>query len=404
LSQPEPEIPHREIADDEIDLVQLFQILLKRKNLIIAVFLICLAAGIGYVLLKKTVYEYTTTIQIGTAVVGNGESAKKTGIEDSPSVKLKLEKVYLPMAVNQLRAKYGERTATATVKENKKSNILLIESKGLLDDSQFFKDFHTLAINPLIDNHRELIAASKKQYELLAQGAKLILKDLEDPKIFSMDENALKGKIESAQLDLAGIDDQKMLLMARKDGLKETKTLLHQQITQIEKNLTKSYAKRDKVISEVKDEAKAMTFLMLNNDIQQNENLLARLRERLNVGLENESQKIEGQLSENSRKRKLQMTKIDNLKSQLIKFQAQHSSDQEKQRNEISEAENKINLYQDTKALTIAARSVKPVGPSKALILALTGMLGLMGGVILAFFAEFMNKVRLQQVESESGN
>lgn len=94
FSQADPEIPYREFTDDEIYLVQLFQILLKRKNLIIVVVLICLAAGIGYALLKKSVYEYTTTVQIGTAMVGNGESAAKTGIEDSPSVELELEKVY----------------------------------------------------------------------------------------------------------------------------------------------------------------------------------------------------------------------------------------------------------------------------------------------------------------------
>jgi LPS O-antigen subunit length determinant protein (WzzB/FepE family) len=397
INKQEQDRPSHQIADDEIDLVQLFQILWNRKSLIVTVALICLLAGIGYALLKKPVYEYTTTLQIGTALDGGIDSARKIGIEDPPSVKLKLEKVYLPMAINQLSAKYEGRMAIATVKENKNSNIMHIESKGLLDDGQFFTEFHTIAVSPLIANHRELIEASIKQYGILVQRVKLILIDLEDPNLFALDENTIKGKIESAQLDLAGIDDQKIILLAKKTGLKETKTLLHDQITQIERNLSISYAKRDKVISEVKEEAKAMIFLMLNSDIQQNENRLAALRERLNVSLENEGQQVEGQLAENIRQRKSQTTKIDELKSQLIQLLAQRSSDQEKQRNEISEAENKINFYQDTKTLDIASRSVSPVGTGKALVVVLAGMLGLMGGVMLAFFAEFIAKVRKQQ-------
>ncbi len=397
MNKQETETPTRQIADDEIDLVQLFQILWKRKALIVTVTLICLLAGIGYALWKKPLYEYTTAIQIGTALVGGGDTAQKTGIEASPSVKLKLEKVYLPMAINQISGRYEGRLASASVKENKNSNILLIISKGSLEDGQFLKDLHTIAVSPLIANHRELIAASKKQYEILAQRAKLILKDLEDPKIFAIAENAIKGQIESAQLDLVGVDEQKKILQAKKEGLKETKILLQQQIKQIEKNLKVSYAKRDLVISEVTDEAKAMTFLMLNSDIQQNENRLAALRERLNVNLENEKQQIEGQLSENQRLRYLQTTKIEELKSQLIQLQAQRSSDQDKQRSKISEAENKINLYQDTKVLDFAARSIKPVGTGKSLIVVLSGLLGLMIGIMAAFFAEFMTKMREQQ-------
>lgn len=386
-------------SDDEIDLVQLFLILRKRKALIVTVTLICLLAGVGYALLKKTIYKYTTTIQVGTALVGGGDSFKKAEIEAIPTVKLKLENVYFPMALEQIRSKYEGHVPSASVKENKNSNILFVISKGLSENSQIIKDLHATAVSPLIANHRDVIAASKKQYEILVQRAQLSLKDLENPKLFTMAENEIKVKIESVQLDLAGIDEEKKILQASKVGLKETKVLLQQQIGKIEKNLIVSYAKRDKVISGIKDEAKAMTFLMLNSDIQHNENRLAVLRERLNVNLENESQKIEGQLAEILRRRKLLLTKVDVLKSQLVQLQAQRSSDQEKQRSEIAEAENKIKLYQDTKVLDLAVRSIKPISAGKLLIVVLSGVLGLMIGVVAAFFAEFMVTVRQQQAE-----
>ena len=401
MSQPGPEISSREIADDEIDLVQLFQILLKRKALIIAVALIFLLIGLGYALSKKPVYEYTTTVQIGTVLDGISETPRKIGIEAPLSVRLTLEKVYLPMAINQLSDTFGRSIAIPTVKENAKSNILLIVSKGSLEDSLPLKKLHALAVSPLIDSHGKQIAISKKQYEILAQRAKLILKELEDPKIFALDENTIKGTIESVQSDLDGLDDQKTILLTQKKGLKETRKLLLDEIVQIEKNLKVSYAERGRAVSEVKDEAKAMTFLMLSSGIQKDENRLAALRERLNVALDNEEQIVEGQLADNIRQRKLKTTKVSELKSQLTQLQAQRSSEQDKQRSQIDEAENKINLYQDTVILGLVSRSSSPVGISKSFMVVFSGILGLVGGVVLAFFSEFMVKVQKHQDEPE---
>ena len=45
----------------------------------------------------------------------------------------------------------------------------------------------------------------------------------------------------------------------------------------------------------------------------------------------------------------------------------------------------------------------KPIKPKKMLIVALAAILGLMGGAMLAFFAEFMTKVRQQQQAAGDG-
>ncbi len=137
-----------------------------------------------------------------------------------------------------------------------------------------------------------------------------------------------------------------------------------------------------------------MAFLLLNNDIQQNENRLAALNERLYVKLENQKQVLEGQFAANKRGREKQVSRIAELKSQLAKWKEQRLSGLERQRNAISVAKNRVDMFHNTKALGLAIQSIKPVGPRKALILALSGMLGLMAGVILAFGAEFMVKVR----------
>ncbi len=394
MSRQELEGSSHKMADDEIDLVQLFQILLKRKFLILGVVFLCLLGGFGYVLLKDATYEYTTTLQIGTTFNGDKDAIKMSEIENPLSVKLKLKEVYIPAAGNQLSDGHDGKFYPVSVKEQKNSDIILIATKGGAEDEQLFYELHSMIVSPLIANHHEAITVLKKQYEILVEKDQLILKDLEDPKLFGLEEKSFQVEIESAQMQLAQFYDENLLLLAHQSGLGETKKLIDKQISHIERNLKFSYKKRSQAASEADDAANGMTFLMLNSDIQQNENELAALKERLYVELENEKQQLKSQLAGVQRGRKLQISKVEEAKNQLTKFQIQHSSELEQQRNTIAAAENKINLYQDTRTLDLAVRSLTPVGTGKTLILALAGMLGLMGGIIFAFFAEFMIKVR----------
>lgn len=57
--------------DDEISLIELWQILSRRKGLIILCFLVCVAAGAAFAFLKSPVYEASVKLRIGQ-VQGNG--------------------------------------------------------------------------------------------------------------------------------------------------------------------------------------------------------------------------------------------------------------------------------------------------------------------------------------------
>lgn len=397
MSPEETAESYRQTCDDEIDLVQLLQILVKRKWVIVGFTLFCLLVGGAYAFLSSANYKYTTTLQVGTILVEGKDSVERASIESASSVKLKLEKVYIPTAISQLSSRYAGRLADATVKEQKNSSILLIESTGSVADGKLFKELHTMIVSTLIENHREEISVLKRQYEILADRASLTLKDLENPKIYGVHEKKLQRQIEMGKMELAQFDAENSLMLAKKTGIKKTEKLLQKQISQIAENLKLSYEKRATAISETDDATKAMTFLLLNAEIQKNEQELATLKERLYVSLGNEKQNLESQIARNRRDRELQVTKNEEYKSQLLQFHAKRLSEQEQQRNTIAAARNKINLYRDTNALNIALRSNRPVGPRKSLILALAGMLGLMGGVMLAFIAEFLAKVRAQQ-------
>ena len=388
------------IADDEIDLVQLFQILLKRKYLILGVVLFCLLGGGLYVFLKPTTYEYTTALQIGMNVVGNSSGVTRVEIEPLSSAKLKLETIYIPAAIEEMSSKHAGKFYKASAVEQKNSNIIIISSKGGKEDSSIYSNFHTLAVLPLIDAHGKSISVFRKQDELVVNKAKLRLNDLRDPQLFGLEEKIYQGNIEIAKQKTERLIEQKLQLIASRKDIVETRKIVSKQIIDIEENIELSRNRRIEAIAEVDSASNALTFLMLNGEIQENETRLAILKERLYVTLVEKDRKIEGQVSNNQRLQKQQNSQVEQAKIELTHFKAQRLSDQNQQQNSISSAENKINMYENTKALSLAIRSLSPVGTGKSLILALAGMLGLMGGIMLAFLAEFMTKVKQQERSS----
>ena len=67
--------PPVQIYDDEISLFELWQILAKRKALILACFVVCLAGGAAFAFLTSPVYEARATVRIGQITL----NAERTG-------------------------------------------------------------------------------------------------------------------------------------------------------------------------------------------------------------------------------------------------------------------------------------------------------------------------------------
>lgn len=91
--------PQQAYPDDEISLLELWQILARRKALILACFVLCLAGGAAFAFLKAPVYEASVKLRIGQ-VQGNGgllENAEELS--------------------SRILAQYGEDVATGVKRE-----------------------------------------------------------------------------------------------------------------------------------------------------------------------------------------------------------------------------------------------------------------------------------------------
>ncbi len=398
MSRQQSNEPHY-AAEDEIDLVALFLILWKRKLLIVAIPIVFLFLAGGYVFLKKDTYTYVTAFQIGINVETMGGQTTKKNIESSESAKVKLDEVYIPSAVEKLFARENGLRLKANAESLKNSEILLLSSVGLLSQQQIIKDFHREIVAPLMAEHLKLVAASMREFELSAERAQLKLKELQDPQIYQFTEKSLQREISAAEAELLRLGDEKKLFQTNKDRLFKTQDILKAQIKKIENNLEFAYKKRSPASDEADDEARALTFLMINNQIEQNENRLAGLQERLYIKIEDQKQILENKISENQRSINLQREKISALQSKLVKLQAERKNNIAQQENILADIQNKMNFFQNSRTLEVAQRGLDKDGPGKIVILVLSLAIGLMGGIMVAFIAEFMSKVRQQQMQ-----
>ena len=384
--------------DDEIDLVQIFVFLLKCKYLIAIVTFLFLVAGGVYIVVVPARFNYDTTVEIGSTLVNSGSGIVTKMIEPPEAALARLQESYIPMAVGEMVK--GKPGASYKVKAKipKESNLVILTSSGSVEMEKIYKELHTKAVEPLLEDHHNILSVPRRQYQISAEKQRIALKKLEDPRIFAVTEKDLQIQVDAEKMKLAALGDQKNLLLSQEKRLVEAQELLKQQIKTVEENLAQVYEKRPKAIDEVGNEAKAMTLLMISNQIEQNERRLSDLKERLTIGLEDQKEKLQNSILQNQREVELQKEKIAKLQSREAQLKVERESDQQDQKIEIASIENRLNDLRETRILGLAVRSVLPVGPGKKFVLAMSGGLGLFSGVLLAFLFGMMKKVRERRI------
>ncbi len=343
---------NKEIApayyEDEISLVDLWLVLAKRKKLILATIMVFSVLGVGAALLLPKKYAYTTTIEIGTRLEGE----RTVPIEGIESVLVKVKETYIPLVQHQHREKSSDDNKLYDIKASipRKSQIVVLASKGQETSAKTYKALHIAVVEGLKQNHARILDVIRNNLALEKNKA----------------ERALEEEIQAAKItavELKGVDISAGLA---REQIKETGSLI--------KNAKQN---RTKAVREARDEARAMTLLMLDNEVQQNRTRLARLEERLHVNLADKRDKLDKQLADSKRSQL-------NIKGNIVRIKLQ------------------IANLQETRAVVPAMQSIRPTGISKKALVALSIVLGGVVAVFAAFFMEFLGKVR--EITSKSAN
>lgn len=327
-------------SEDEISLVDLWLILAKHKKCLIGALIVAAVLGIATALMLPKSYTYTTTVEVGTRL----DEQNALPIEPVDSVLAKLKESYIPYAQHGYEQSNPDDEKVYEIRASipKKSQIILLTSKGTESEAGIYRSLHEQAVESLQKDHGRIMDVIRGE--------------------FISNKNRQERALEANE-------EQRKILQAELKRIDVSADLMKKQIRDSEGLIAAAKQNRSKAIREAKDEARAMTLLMLDNEVQQNRTRLAGLEERLHVGLIDKQDKLKKALADN---RRAYLNVKDN----------------------ISRLELQIANLQETRAVYPATRSIEPAGVKKEAVVLLTLIAGLMVGVIGAFFIEFLEKVR----------
>lgn len=492
LDKQEYDIKNQQMMDDEIDLVQLILILIKRKSLILCVVVLCLIVGGSFAFMRLPSYEYRTSVEIGSTIV-NMESGDIKGIESPMAVLEKVKAAYIPMNSQIGSGKFLKISASSP----KLSQLVILKNSGSQKFEEDIRNVHRKITGAILSDHELKLRSVQKQILSQVSRLKSDLEQLSSADLMKIRKSGLQEDIDQKKRNLLALNDEKQAytirssyalakleselpemvdrheiekikqkntaskershldsLIDQKNNLSKNKKLLTQeekllteQVAEISKSLVDIRGNRLSAPNEVTTPANALTLMMVENQLAQYQtrkenldfkisvdlvrrenNLVMQLTDtqrqiiaqqdvlvaldveleilekdylRNRTQLESQIQQFKADknktLADLERKYKLIKSVIANATNRLSEDLIKHKFSIIKQKQKIEELEAKLSILQPTKVLGVAVRSAQPVGPGKLLIFALSGILGLMGGVILAFIAEFALKVRQQQ-------
>ena len=391
---PELEVPRQESPfgyppRDEVSAIDLWHVLVKRRRMVAAVFALSLGAGVAQALLTKASYTYHTVVEIGHD--GSGKP-----LDSTDTVLAKLNQAYIPQTLRDYAEKNQSRERVRIdARVPKGSELVVLESRGPADLAPVYLLLQGAVADTLIQDHQRTIdqidrqykaeltrarvrldelqdqrifavqekalqgeiARGKRKVESLKDQATLLqykaelsrahmrLDELQDQRIFTVQEKALQGEIARGKQRIESLKDQATLLEAQQKRLDETKSLLVQQIAEAKAIVAVAGESRGKAVTEATDEAKAMTLLMINSSIAESRSRVAGLEERLYIGIENERERLGKQLADGRRDQATEAGTVVELESKFVKLRVDHERDIALQQQAITEIEAKITKF-----------------------------------------------------------
>lgn len=296
---------------DEISLVDLWLVLARRKWLVIGIAVLCLAAGLAYAVMREPVYSYTTVIEL--ARTGDGKP-----VESTDSARARMTQVIIPLVRHEMvlaQTDPGSRPPRASVRVPQGGGRLL----------EIVSEYPRAARDDIGRFHERLSHLLKAEHDRLV----------------SMEQERLTLAQETIQGEIKRIEAEQQRIRAR--------------ITEAGSRLSAGRILQGEATGEATDEARAMTLLIIQSQIEDAHEKILALEQTLYQELPSRS---------------------DELRLQL------------------AETNNQLERISFTKAHATALVSEYPVGAGKPLIAALALVLGVMLGVFGAFWAEFLAQAK----------
>lgn len=160
--------------DDEISLIDLAKILIKRWKIMALVFLVVVLGALAYVLLTERSYEYISIYQVA-------EEAPGRALEAPVSVLAKVNSLYLGPETRKLRESAGLESLPFEVAVAHPSDTLLIRlgSEASEDNQELVTQMHEALLARMIEDQRERLDSRQTVLEQQLQHTEAALESVE---------------------------------------------------------------------------------------------------------------------------------------------------------------------------------------------------------------------------------
>lgn len=384
---------------DEISLVDLLLVFVRHKTVFFITVVACLLAGGVYAWLKPVSYTYTTLIEIGTQFV-EGEPQP---LEAPDSALAKIQASYLPLAQQAWATAHPDEPGLIAVDVAVPANSLLLrlQSTATPEKSAAYATVQAHAAESLLADHQRITGVVRKDLENSLAARQNDLARVEAQ--HTLLQNNLQRMDVIHVNELASLQDQARILTTERKRLEQTEELVKGQVTKYEHLITTAEENRTKSVNEATDESRAMTLLMINNEIQQNRNQLLNLQERLSVGIPNERDRLAKAIEDNQRQQESLKAHQANERDDLQQKIAENTRRQSELRGQVEAIQLQITNLRKTHIVGSATRSIEPAGPGPVMIVALALVLGVFLGAGLIILLELITAARRRQAELATG-
>lgn len=391
-----------EYHDDEISLVDLAIALWEQKWIVIGVAVLCTLLGVGYAMTRTPVYEYSTTIEIGTRLEGN----ETRPVEPPSNVVAKLERNYIPEAIRTYEeelqeAEGGQVNLRVDASNPSETNLVVLTSEGADDLGAYYIRLQNRVVGRLSEDHeRDTKLEEVRLKNELAQ-AQLRLDELTDERVLKVERQELENRTIAEKNKLENLAGQQELLEAELENLDVQEELVQKRLNELSEFIANARERRAQTQSEVRGGAEGMAMMLINNELQRDIDRQTELEERLLVELPESRASLRSQLQDNQREQSLQRETIDALEAKYEKLLIDQERRLPQARAKVEELETRIANLRETRAVLPPRQSLRPVGSRPSMYVALSVVLGLMLGVFAAFMVGFVKSVR-KQLNAES--
>ena len=317
---------------DEISLIDLWIILVRRKWVVGGVLLLCLLLGLTWVLLRSPNYQYETTIQIGQVFRGDHLEP----VAPTASVLASIQETYIPLA----RARFldGAGGFRLEARSPSGSELIVVSGLGLAAQQSTYLKLLQSVFDQVQDDLRPRFKAAREAAERERANAESRLQQLEAE---------------------AGLTQEQL---KRLDGWTET---VEQRLRDARADLEDLRRERAMLLERSSTQSVDGRLIALNTDVTSVRETIGHLQEQLGRW-------------------------IPEQRSELMRELKRNLVDQNSQQARIQEIEARLATLAPTRAVLEPRRLPEAIGTSAVVILALAIVLGLMLGILAAFFTEFL--------------